>query len=296
MRFRAGQRDGLIALALATVVVVLLTALTIGAALDAPIGPGAMLLLLLALVLVPLSVLAVVYSACFGLLSYRMGRNGLVISAGLFHLLVPMSAIEGIYTAPADPGSQPFRGLRFRGHNIGRRITPSDKRIVYLAAAPPEQCLYVATDTRYYALSPDDPQGFLRAYEASRALGPVAQWRERVRVSYVLLSLVWRDYVGLALSAGAILGGVLLLALAFWRYPNLPAEIPMHFDALGRPDRMALPDQVFYLPLIGSVVTVINVAVAIVLYRRERLLSYFAWGGAGATQLLLLLAMLSITS
>jgi len=296
MRFAPRWDFGPLIASAATIGVAVLAMMLMHAALRAAIGPGALVLLILALLLATLAVICLLYSASLWMLSYRLNRNGLVISAGLFNLLVPMSAIEAVYGMPVDFNPFPFRGLRFRGHNVGFQTTPGDRFILYLATARPEDCLYVATARRIYAISPDDRQEFLRAYASESALGAVAQWQESVRVSPALLTLAWRDYLGVGLSSAAIILGMVLLAMVFWMFPHLPSAVPMHFDTLGRPDRLAPPEELFYLPLIGSIVVMLNAVLAIVFYHRERLLSYFLWGGAGLVQVLLILALRSIVA
>ncbi len=296
LRFAANPGRGLYLLISISTALVLIAGFVVWGALVTGIGPGAFLLLLLALVLVPVAVASVLYTISFQLLSYRLDRNGLLISADPWRFSVPMQAIQGIYTTPEAENRSRFRGLRFEGHNVGLQRSAEGTLILYLATAHGEDCLYVKTAQRIYAISPAETEPFLRAFEAERALGALRPQEERLYAPPLLSTLVWRDRLGIALTLGTLLAGVLLLALTFWRYPNLPTEIPMHFDALGRPDRMAPPRDLFYLPLIGSVVLFVNFAAAVLLYRRERLLSYFLWGGAGMVQVLLILALRTITA
>jgi len=186
MIFWAKWNNGVPIVWLWTLVLVAATIAVASALLAASVGPGSLLLLLLVLVLAPVTLLASLYAVGFLLLQYRWSRNGLMISAGLARLLVPMKAIQGIYTAAEDDGGLKFQGLRFAGHNVGRIMTPSGKRIVYLATAPAEACLYVVTARRIYAISPADRGEFLRRFEAERSLGPVTDWHETVQVSWPL--------------------------------------------------------------------------------------------------------------
>ncbi|NPV09800.1 MAG: DUF1648 domain-containing protein [Anaerolineae bacterium] len=236
------------------------------------------------------------YTMGFQSLTYYLDRNGLVVQLGPWRLPISMDAIEGIYASPQDGHGAPFRGLRLPGHNVGVGQLSDGSRAVFLATAPPEECLYVRTRTAVYALSPADPDSFLKAYEAERQLRPLRPLPEGLQMPLWLRALVWRDRLGLALTVGTVATSLLLLGMCFWLYPSLPPEVPMHFDALGRPDRMAPPGSIFYLPLVGSLVLFVNYALAIPLYRYERLLSYFLWGGAGLVQIVLILALRSITA
>jgi len=296
MKFYAKWRGGPLLLLAATLACALVAVVSLRAALSMAVGPRAFALVVLVLLSLPASVVLGLYTASFWMLSYRMDRNGLLIWAGLLRLYVPMAAIEGIYGAPRQYNPFRVRGLRFAGHNVAAQTTPQGGPIIYLATTRPEDCLYVTTAKRTYAISPSNPEQFLKAYALERELGPVQAWRESVRAAAVLQTLVWRDRLGLALVSAALLACLALLALTFWRYPDLPAQIPLHFDALGRPDRLGPPRDLFYLPLIGSVVVFANFALAIAFYNRERLLSYCLWGGAGLVQVLLIFALRSIVA
>lgn len=290
MSFRPVWRQGPLVMLAATAISAGLAAWTLRSAQGLDIGLGAFALLVLAMALVLVAAVLVLYTVGFWFMSYRLDRNGLTVTLQPMSFAIPMEAIEGLFAAPAG-GSGPFRGLRFRGHNVGYQSGPRGRWIIYLATAAPQDCLYVQTANRIYAISPAERGAFLRQYESERSLGPVRHWQETLEVLPVLRALWWRDHLGLTLAAAALVAGFVLLAEAFWRFPSLPDEIPMHFDALGRPDRLVPAQRVFYLPLIGSIVILANSILAITVYRRERALSYYLWGGAVVVQVLLLGAL-----
>jgi len=255
------------------------------------IGPASFVLLMLGLAVMLSGVVGLLYTLSFALLSYKLDRNGLVISAGLINIVVPMNSITAIYGAPTTPLKAPFRGLLFRGHTVGLQSGPEGKNILYLATTPRSDCLYVATDSRIYAISPESPEDFRRACQFAQSLGPIHRWHESATVAAILQTLVRRYRLIVSLTAATFLAVILLVGLVFWQYPSLPELVPMHFDALGQADRLAPPQAIFYLPLMGSIVAVLNSILAIILWHKERLLSYFLWGGAILVQVLLIRAL-----
>lgn len=295
MRFSPRPGSAIWVLSGATALAGLAAAAAIWGGLQVSPGPVAFLLFLLALVALVLTGLGLAYTLSFRALTYHLDRNGLVIHAGLWQLTMPMDAIEGVYSPPEGIRERPFRGLRLSGHNVGVARSGEGVEVVFAASAPPEECLYVKVGTRAYAISPDDLEGFLRAFQAERQLSPLHPLPEGLQLPRWLQSLAWRDRLGMALTAATLLAALALVGLCFWRYPHLPPEIPMHFDALGRPDRMAAPRSIFYLPLAGATVLIFNYALAIPLYRYEKFLSYVLWAGAGVVQVILILALRSIT-
>ncbi len=278
------------------ITIVVIGALLGWLAATSPIGPASFLLWLLALGAVALGLLVLAYAVTFRSLSYHLDRNGLVIRAGGWEVTIPMEAIGGMYAMPKDGLTTGFRGVRLPGHNVGYERTLDGLTMVSVATSAPEDCVYVRAGSRVYAISPDDPDLFRRTYHLERALGPLRVLRHRLQPPALLRYLFWRDRLGRSLTAVAVLAVLLLLAMAFWRYPHLPAQIPMHFDAQGLPDRLAPPGNVFYLPLVGMAVLLVNSVLGAWAYGRERVLSYFLWGAAVLVQVVLILALRTITA
>ncbi len=278
-----------------------LTTIVIGALLGwlsatSSIGLGTFLLWLLALGAMALGFGLLAYVFTFRSLAYDLDRNGLVIRAGGWEITVPMAAISGVYAMPEDGLTTGFRGLRLPGHNVGYERTLDGLTMMSVATSAPRDCLYVWAGSRVYAISPDEPDLFRRTYEMERALGPLREFPHRFRPPAQLRYLFWRDQVGRSLVAVGVLGVLTLVGLAFWQYPRLPAQIPMHFDVQGLPDRLAPPGSVFYLPLVGMLVLLANSVLGAWAYGRERVLSYFLWGASVLVQVLLILALLTITA
>jgi hypothetical protein len=270
---------------------IVLGGLLVWLAATGPIGPATFSYLILAALAFAFGVGLLLYAVLFRSLTYHLDRNGLQIRAGGWVIAVPMESITGIYALPQNTRGDGFRGLRFPGHNVGRERSRDGTTFVSAATAPPEDCLYVRAGTRVYAVSPEEPDAFRRTYEMERALGPLRSLRPGLEVPRLLQNLFWRDRLGRTLTAVALLGALILLGLAFWLYPGLPEQVPMHFDQAGQPDRLAPPTDIFYLPLVGFLVLVANSLLGAWVYGRERVLSYFAWSGAVLVQLILIFAL-----
>lgn len=261
-----------------------------------PVGPGTFIYLVLTLVVLILGLATLLYAFIFRSLTYHLDRNGLLIHAGGWRITVPMDSITGTYAVPTGARRSRFRGLRIPGHNVGVERTADGITLVSVATAAPEECLYVRAGRRAYAISPEDPEAFRRTYQMEHALGPLRPIEHVFEPPPLLRYLFWRDQVGRTLVPVAIIGMFALLAMAFWRYPNLPDQIPMHFDAAGLPDRWAPPSNIFYLPVAGATVLVVNSLLGTWIYSREKVLSYFLWSGAAVVQLVLILTLRAIAA
>jgi hypothetical protein len=164
---------------------------------------------------------------------------------------------------------------------------------LFYAVTPPSQQAIVVTPTLAYGISPADMDTFEQVFHASCELGPsVAVEQQSVQASFVRWR-IWHDRV----AQGVLLGSGVLCALLFaifcFRYPHLPALLPMHYDVLGRVDRIAPRSEVAMLPAIALMTWTVNGILGAVWYRRERMVSYLVWGGALIVQLLFLLALWS---
>lgn len=76
--------------------------------------------------------------------------------------------------------------------------------------------------------------------------------------------------------------------------PTLPPLVPLHFDATGEADRIEPRNALYSLPQIGLVVIVGNLALGMLIYRREPLAAYLLAGTAVVIQLLLWIAAIQI--
>ena len=78
------------------------------------------------------------------------------------------------------------------------------------------------------------------------------------------------------------------------RFPNLDAQLPLHFTSLGQADRIGTKLELFALPIIGVIILGTNLVLGLALYKRERAGSYLLWGSAATAQALFWLATFSI--
>ncbi len=106
---------------------------------------------------------------------------------------------------------------------------------------------------------------------------------------------IWWDRLAwwLLVSGGVLC--LILFAYVAWRFPTLPPTVPLHFNAAGQVDRIGTPADLFTIPLIGGLVWLVNSGLSIGLYNRDPMLAYVLAGGAGLTQLMLMVGALTLT-
>lgn len=232
-------------------------------------------------------------------LRYRLDRNGLIIAWGATRLVAPMAAIQAIVPAAqlTELTEVPRGADRWWASGTRlRRVHLTDGREACLATnLPLADSLAVVTHRNVYVVSPEEPNVFVQAWQTRRPLGPTQHWREEQQRTGLLGLPVWHDRVAWGLLLGT-LGAVLVLnGYLCLVYENLPLTLAFHFDVLGRLDRSGPRSELFVLPLLAGTMMVLDMGLGFLIYRRERMAAYLAWGGALILQLLTLGAVYTIT-
>ena len=256
---------------------------------------GTFLIGLVVLLSVPvLLVLAYQTVSCLTL-RYHVDRNGAAIRWFGSEQILPIRDIQKIV-----PGHQlgntlvRRHGLRWPGHERGEGWVPGIGRTQFLATRPVAEQLLLVTPGRAFAISPHDPEGFMRGFEARRELGPNRLLeRELLRAGWFTWPF-WTDRTAWALLGAALVVNLGLFAALCARFPGLDFQLPLHFNNLGQVDRIGTKMELFALPVIGLLILVANLGLGLLLYRRERAGSYLLWGAAAAVQVLFWLAAMSI--
>ncbi len=218
-------------------------------------------------------------------LEYWIDRDAVTVVWGLTRHIVPLTHIEQILTNPA---LQPRQGPRlwhwpcpFR-----RRLRCDRLGVVNAYATQPlSEQLVLVTPAESYGLSPADREGFVRALQDRYALGAARPIQPELRRPPIWTWPLWRDRAALFLIAAGLFGVILMFAVLSFLFPYLSADLPLHFDVNGLPDRIASKSGLFGLPVIGLVTWLFNTVVGIWLYRRiQRGAAYLLWGGAMVVQ------------
>jgi hypothetical protein len=248
-------------------------------------------------VLVSLAVMSLaIYAAIIAFrLHYDLTRNGLVIQWGLTRRHIPLESILDIVPGHSLTNPPAFRGLNIGGLRLGwGRLTDYGWLRFHTTAALSDSLL-VVTPEQTFVISPQQPDHFIKAWQARQSLGPTQRWSFSVRrswpFSYSLLSdpLTWW-LLGLSSLACLALFGYLAL-----NYPTLPRSLPIHFNAFGLPDRIADKSSLFNLPLLGLAVLGVNTILGGLFYRWERVAAYLLWGSTLAVQICLWVAAVTLT-
>ncbi len=242
---------------------------------------------------------AAVYLAYRGLcaftLEYWVTRDGVTVVWGASRQIVPMARIRRIQRGARPDGPNRLWPWHWP-YTERRRLLAAKVGVVNsYATRPLSEQIILVTDHESYGLSPADPEQFLAALQARYALGPARPLALELRRPPLWTWGLWRDRSAQVL----ILAGLMLVLAMFgaltFRFPELPPDVPLHFDVRGIPDRIAAKSGLFALPIIGLIAWLANLVIGIVLYRRAQPgAAYLLWGSVVVVSAVAGLALLSL--
>lgn len=216
-------------------------------------------------------------------LRYAVDRNGLTISTWFQRTTIPHREIREIRVGAEDRGERSLRGVLWPGFVRGSIQRGAGAPLIILSTEPPQRQLVVVTEGVRYAISPREAEEFLRSYERHRALGELESLSHGVEARAVAAWPIWQDRVFWLALLLALVANLALTAYAVGRFGQLPAIVPMHWDALGRIDRLAPRAWVFSIPGIGAVILVANLLLGMAISFVERFgARLLAWASVAA--------------
>jgi len=288
---RIGTQTGILLILL----LIVLDFVALGVIGSQPIGPVTFFMGLLALISLPL--IGVIIYQLVGLArsGYALDRNSLTIVWGPIRQVVPTEAIQRIMLGTeVQGGAKRFRGWRWPGLMQGQAEVNEAGLTLFYASSALKNQLIVVTPTISYAISPTDAAGFIESIKARYELGPTQAVAQTTQHPPMFDWPLWRDRLAQGFGALSVLMVLGLFALVCFRFPDLPARLPLHYSAEGLADRVGSASEVFILPLIGLLALLVNVMFGAVAYTRERMASYVVWGGTLLVQLLLWVGALNV--
>jgi len=285
-----------VALLLAGVAAVVLG---LGELVEAEISPA--LVLWAALPIAGAGVAGIAAYRLYGLATarYAVDRDGIGIRWGLALEEMPLGQAR-VERPPQDrlASLRPRGGVRWPGCVVGTQDVPGLGPVEFFATRGGSGLLLVRSAERTLAISPPDPEAFLRAFTAALRQGSLRPVTPVSSRPDLFATRLWRDPAArLLIFVGTGLPLVLLGFLGL-RASSLPKAVPFGFDAQGLPDSPAPPGRLLLLPLIGGLCWTIDLALGSAFYRRQsdRILGYAMWGLGIVVNLLLWAAAIALIS
>lgn len=242
-----------------------------------------------------LALLAVYWTNSAFNLRYYLDRNGLIIYWGLAQQAVPFEHIRQIIPGSTLTGDATFRGVNLAGLRAGSGRHPEIGALRYRTTAPLADSTLVITKTGGYVISPQQPQKFMAAWQSRQPLGPTRQWAERTRRPWPFSNPLLADRLAWGLLGGGLLLLLALLGYIALNYVDFPGALPVHFNNLGRADRIAPKIFLLVLPTVGATVWLFNLLLGSLIYPREKVGARLLWGSTVLLLLCMWVALFTIT-
>lgn len=222
-------------------------------------------------------------------LEYWMDRNALTLVWSGRKEQVALPAIRRIVRgATVEQDDPPW--TQWPAPYIGTGAAGLWQDVRMVATRPLGECLLLETDTRVYAVSPADVEGFLAALQERFRLGPV---REPVDASQSRRFNT--GATALVLLGGGLVGAMMLFGVLMIRYPDLPNALAFQYNSDGVPLVVRQKTALFLLPIIGLLSWLVNGAWGVwMVYRSQVTGAYMLWGGTIVVQLCVLMALISL--
>ncbi len=247
--------------------------------------------LAIAVLLVAAGLFAYWTYGCFTL-RYELIGDQLRIVWGLDSLLIPLIQIKGLVMGSKVMERPKVAGVAWPGYTAGEGWTSTTGPVSYLATSQASiDLVYLVTSQGAYALSPPDLGQFTHQLQAHLPDGE-GEAPDITLHRWPLLELeAWKDRLFLAM---ALVGGVLNLGLwvhTLYTLPNLPPLMALHFDILGRADRISVREDVLRFPLAAFGILLINLALGILLHQREAVAARLVMGLGVLIQVIIWVAL-----
>jgi hypothetical protein len=232
------------------------------------------------------------YRAAAGFtLRYELDRNGLYITWLGNRAVVPLDRVTSIDAGIAT--ELPYGALQSIGSYWGRARSPIGE-IALFASQPPARSLIIYTTDAAYAISPVDPDAFVQDLEQRRNLGSAKPLAPMVEPSRFFLYAFWNDETVRWMLMLVLAVNLFALAMLAARYPALAPLVEMRFDATGAVAELRPRHQTLFMPLAAFGLSLLNVALGLVLYRREQLGARLLQGASVIVQLLFAVALAAV--
>jgi hypothetical protein len=186
--------------------------------------------------------------------------------------------------------------LRWVGYFSGTARAPDNRPVNLFTTRAPGKSLVIYTTTEAYAVSPAERDMFVQELEQRRRLGAVKTIAPTTEPGRFFLYAFWHDPVvrwSLLLTFSI---NFLLLGILAWSYAEMAPMLDMRFDPAGLATEQRPRHQVLFLPMAAFGLSLLNTALGLSFYQRNRTSAQMLQVGSVMIQVLFGIALLAIIS
>jgi hypothetical protein len=294
--FLPPQQRGMIIHAILIPIPLAIGGFSLARAIQTKVGPTFLIYLLVFIVMAVIAPLLIYQIYALLRSAYTIDREGIRIQWGLRVEDIPMPDVLWVRRARDLDLPMQLPWLRLPGALRGTRSLKDIGQVEFLAADP-RSLIIIATPGRVYAISPQDPEGFLGSFQELIELGSLTPIPARSIRPTFLLARVWADRPARYLI---LIGLFLGLGVVIWVATLIPTEeqISVGFNSAGTLRRPGPIAQIILLPVVSSFFLIIDLLLGMFFYRQSysKPLAYVLWIAGVLTSALFLFILFLIVA
>lgn len=225
---------------------------------------------------------------------YLLDRETLTLRWGLRLEQIPITDVEWVRSAFDLTTPLRLPPFSMPGAILGTRSHP-DLGLVEFLADNSARLLLIATASKVFAISPDDPVTFTQDFQRTVEMGSLAPVPSQSLYPSFIVGQAWDSRPARFMWLTGLFLNIGLLVWVSFLVPRLDS-IPLGFLTTGIPRSIVPAVQLFLLPAISILFYFIAWLAGLRYYRRptQRMLAYFTWSFSALSALFFLMAVLFI--
>lgn len=226
--------------------------------------------------------------------NYLLDRNSLRLNWGLRVEDIPVTDIEWMRPVAGllAPISLPW--FHLPGGILGVTRQPDIGRVEFLASES-STLLLVATARQVFAISPEDPAGFVAAFQKTTELGSLQPAQGHSQYPSFVVARAWDS---LAVRFIWLAGSFLNIGLLAWVSALIQTvqRVPLGFAPNGLPLEPVASAQLILLPFLSAIIFIVSWLAGLFFYRKpeQQALALVVWAASAVTALLFLIAVYAL--
>ncbi len=226
--------------------------------------------------------------------NYLLDRNTLRLIWGLRLEDIPVNEVEWIRPVKGLLAPLNFPWFRLPGGILGVTRQPDIGKVEFLASDT-DKLVLVATASKIYAISPENPSAFLAAFQKSIEMGSLRTLSGQSQYPSFMVTLAWNEPVVRFLW---LVGAFLNAGLLIWVTVQIPslAQVSLGFQVDGLPLEPVPGVQLILIPILSSFLFVSGLLLGLFFSRRPELnvLALTVWISGALSSLFFLIAVFFI--
>lgn len=222
--------------------------------------------------------------------SYTLQREGILLKWGLREEIIPMDVINWVNPSQELEQKLPLPILRWPGAVLGVRHLSDGSKIEYLSAQS-RPVLLISTAEQIYAISPENPEEFVLAYQRFAEMGSLTPLAGKTVYPANILRLLWASLPARILVLGGLTASLLLFVYVILSVPSREA-ISLGYNPDGSPSAKGPAVYLLLLPILNGLVYIAETLLGLYFFRAEekKSLAYILWVSGLFTSLLFIIA------